>query len=156
MKKPVILRKRFIPSEIIDISDDEVLYRDSELLVTRWKAIKPRKDIAGGVSWAFLKDGIKISKFYNHSNEFVYWYCDIIDAEYDDAADQYILTDLLVDVKLFPDGKLEVLDADELADALEQDIITKDQACRSLRKLNKLLEMIYAGNFPPAICKEYK
>ncbi len=156
MDKPTILRKRFIPFETVDISGDEVLLRNDELLVTRWKAIKPRNDIAGGISWAFLKDGVKISRFYNHAGEFAYWYCDIIDVDFEREADKYELIDLLVDVKIFPDGKAEILDADELAEALEQNLITKDHACRALRKLNFLLEKIYSGNFPPEVCKEYK
>lgn len=150
-----ILRKRYIPFETIDISGDEVLFRSEDLLITRWKAIKPRNDISGGISWAFLKNGYKISKFYNKAGEFGYWYCDIIDAEYDLESDKYTLIDLLVDIRIMPDGKVEILDADELADALEQGLVTREQTCRSLRNLNSLLDMIYSGNFPPAICEEY-
>ena len=36
MKKPTLLRRRYIPYELVDISDDELLYRSDELLVTRW------------------------------------------------------------------------------------------------------------------------
>lgn len=155
MSKPTILRQRFIPFETIDISGDEVLFRDEELLVTRWKAIRPRNDISGGISWAFLKEGLKISRFYNNLNQFAYWYCDIIDAEYDCALDKYTLVDLLADVKIYPDGKMEILDLDELAEAMEENLVTKERACSSLKKLDKLLQMVYSGNFPPEACKEY-
>ena len=154
MNKPTILRKRFIPYETIDISGDEVILRNEELLVTRWKAIKPRNDISGGISWAFLKRGYKLSTFYDSSGEFTYWYCDIIDLEYDSTIDKYTLIDLLVDVKIYPDGKVVILDADELADALGENIITKEQACKSLRNLNSLLGIIYSGNFPPEECRQ--
>jgi len=156
MKKATILRKRFIPYETVDISSDEMLYRDDELIITRWKAIRPRTDIGRGVSFAFLKDGYKISRFYDPQGNFVYWYCDVIDVEYDAARDTYTLIDLLVDVKILPNGEVRVLDIDEVADALDENIITKEQASDSMRKLHKLLDLVYRGEFPPKECRDQK
>lgn len=155
MVKPSIYRKRYIPFEISDISGDELLYRDKNLLVTRWKPIRPRMDISGGISCAFLEDGYKIGRFFKPDGEFAYWYCDIIDIEYDCAKDTYTLVDLIVDIKVMPDGRYEVLDAGELADAMESGLITKEQACGALRKLDTVLKMIYRNEFPPVVCKNY-
>lgn len=155
MIKPRILRKRFIPDEVVDISRDELIYRDEELIITKWKTIRPRKDFSNGISFAFTKEGYKISKFYTEKGEFLYWYCDIIDAHYDASDDTYTLEDLLVDVKVLPDGTLIVMDVEEIADALEQSIITQAQAIDALRKLDKLLRLIYDKSFPPAICNKY-
>ena len=156
MKKPGILRTRYIPFETVDISNDEILFRDGELLITKWNAIKPRADISGGISYTFLKEGIKISRFYDGNNKFAYWYCDIIDVKYDSAVDQYTFVDLLLDVKLMPDGKMMVLDADELAMALEQGLITQEQACSSLKKMDSILQNVYKNNFPPPVCLDEK
>lgn len=156
MKKPIMLRTRFIPFETVDISSDELLFRDDNILITRWKAIKPRTDISGGISYTFLKDGMKISRFYDADKKFAYWYCDIIDVEYDSEQDKYTLIDLLLDVKLMSDGTMKVLDADELAMALEEGLITQAQACRSLKKMDNILQSIYNNNFPPAICMDDK
>lgn len=156
MKKPIILRTRYIPFETVDISSDELLYRDDKLLITRWKAIRPRTDISGGISYTFLNEGIKISRFYDAHKNFAYWYCDIIDVEYDKKLDRYTLIDLLLDVKLMPDGTMKVLDADELAVALEEGLITQEQACRSLKKMDSILQQVYKKNFPPTICMEEK
>jgi len=153
MKKPTILRKRFIPLETVDISSDELLFRDDDVLITKWEAIKPRSDFAMGVSYTFLKDGFKVGRFYDSSGKFLYWYCDIIEVEYDEKHDAYTLIDLLVDVKLMPDGMAMVLDVDELSEAIEKGLVTVPQACAALRKLNDVLRMIYGGGFPPAICK---
>jgi hypothetical protein len=156
MNKPSILRTRYIPFETVDISNDEMLFRDDELLITKWKAIKPRADISGGISYTFLKEGIKISRFYDGNKKFAYWYCDIIDVKYDIEADQFTFIDLLLDVKLMPDGKMIVLDADELAMALEQGLITQEQACNSLKKMDSILQKIYKNNFPPEVCLDSK
>lgn len=154
MNKPTILRRRYIPFETVDISGDTLLFRSDELIITRWKAIKPRADFSWGVSYTFLKDGVKISRFYDASGKFLYWYCDIIDVDYNEITDTFTIIDLLVDVKLMPDGTLILLDADELAEALEKGLITQEQACCSLRKLDSLLKTVYEKNFPPAICRK--
>lgn len=155
MKKPIILRKRYIPSEIIDISGDELIFRDENLLITKWEPIKKRLDISGGISYAFLDKGYKISKFFDHEGRFKYWYCDIINVEYDSKEDKYTLIDLILDVRITGDGSIEVLDADELAEALEKGIITLEEALKSLRTLDELLKSAYEGRFPPDICNKY-
>jgi predicted RNA-binding protein associated with RNAse of E/G family len=151
-----IMRKRYIPDETVDISGDELLFRSEELLITKWKTIKPKTDFTCGISYTFLKDGYKVSRFYNPEGKFLYWYCDIIDVEYRKEDDTFIIIDLLLDVKLFSDGAVKVLDADELAEALEMRLVTCGQACRSLRKLDNILKMIYGGSFPPAVCNDSK
>lgn len=155
MKKPVLLRKRYIPEEVVDISSDVLLYRDEELLVTKWSAIKPRLDIQGGISYTFLREGFKLGKFYDLKGEFLYWYCDIIDVLYDEAKDTYTLDDLLIDIKLLPDGTIKVLDADELAEAFERKLVSSEQVCRALRKFDHVLKLIYSGKFPPEACNRF-
>lgn len=152
MKKPTILRQRYIPFEIVDISSDELLFRNDDILVTKWKVIRPRTDFSSGISYAFIKKGYKISRFFDDKGTFLYWYCDIIDVDYNEKTDTYKMIDLLVDIKLLPDGTLKVLDCDELAEAMENKLITLEQSCCSLRRLDELLKMIYEGNFPPEIC----
>jgi hypothetical protein len=157
LQGPKILRKRLIPDEIVDISGDEILhYICRKLIITRWVPIHPRNDISGGVSFAFLDKGYKISKFNGMDGKFAYWYCDIIDAEYDQASDTYTLIDLLLDVKIFPDGKHKVLDIDEFFEAISKKLITKKQAFGTVVKLIRLLGMIYTRRFPPKLISEYK
>lgn len=154
MNKVIILRKRYIPLETIDISEDEILFRDEELLVTKWKPIKPRNDLSAGVSFTFLKQGYKISKFYDKDSKFLYWYCDIIEVEYKAENEEYTLIDLLVDVKVFPDGAYHILDIDELVIANEKGLVSQTQVNKALTGLEKLLAMIYTDTFPPEVCKK--
>ena len=145
-----IYRKRYIPNEIVDISGDEVLFRDEKKLITRWKPIKPRGDLGGGISCIFFDLGIKVSKFFNVDGSFRFWYCDIIDYSYDELNDEYVITDLLLDVVIYPDGHYEVLDEDELELALKQNIITEEIEKDAIRKKNILIDDIVEGRF-----KEY-
>ena len=63
MKPPILYRKRLIPDECILLKDDILLYRDEDILVTKWNTIRPKKDLHHGMSCYFLKKGIKVSKF---------------------------------------------------------------------------------------------
>ena len=148
-------RKRFIPNEIIDISGDEVLERNENVIVTRWKPIKPREDIGGGISYTFLKRGYKISKIFDNNGKFIYWYCDIIEYAYDKEKDEYVLIDLLADVKIYPNGDYEVLDFDELSTAIDNNLITEKQLLNAIKSVNTLIEMIHNRMFPPEICEKY-
>ena len=156
MIKPVLLRKRYLPDEIVDISGDEMLFRNDNLLVTRWKSIKPRSDFYGGISYTFLNAGFKLGKIYNAEGIFQFWYCDIIDVLYDKEKDIYTFDDLLVDIKIMPDGIVKILDTDELAEALEKSMISVGQACKALRIMDKLLRLVYSGKFPPEECNAFE
>ena len=142
-----IFRKRYIPNEIIDISGDEVVLRDEEKLITKWKPINPRDDIGSGTSCVLFNKGWKISKFYNKDGSFRFWYCDIIDYEYEKEQDKYTIIDLLLDVIVYEDGHYEILDQDELEQAFKENIITLDIKNDAIKKLNNLIEVIENGKF---------
>ncbi|HBA48918.1 MAG TPA: DUF402 domain-containing protein [Lachnospiraceae bacterium] len=147
MKPPILYRKRLIPDECILLKDDILLYRDEDILVTKWNTIRPKKDLHHGMSCYFLKKGIKVSKFCDEADRLLYWYCDIISHTWDPETDTYVFTDLLADVLVYPDGFVKVLDLDELADATAEGLLTEVQLEKSLRRTNWLLELIYSGRF---------
>lgn len=144
-----IYRKRFIPNETIDISQDKVVFQDEKILVTKWIPIKPREDIGSGISYTIFDKGWKISKFFDKKGDFLFWYCDIIDYIFEN--DVLILIDLLVDVKIDQDGRTyEILDEDELEIAYKNGLIDISQKEDALKKLNELIKIIEDGSFPPS------
>lgn len=147
MENITLYRRRLIPNEIVHLKDDVVLYHDDTVIITKWKTIKPRKDMDHGFSAYLLKEGIKVSKFYRADHSLLYWYCDIVDYEYDEATNSYTSTDLLTDVVLYPDGQIRVLDLDELAEASVKDMITKEQLHSALVRTDMLLTTMYNGEF---------
>lgn len=144
-----ILRKRYIPYEIVDISGDEVVFQNDKMIVTRWIPINPRTDFSKGISYILLEDCWKISKFFDDEDNLLFWYCDIIETDFDKINDTLLITDLLLDVKIFSDGSYEILDEDELEEAFEKNLITEEQKENAIQKLNKLIEIIKNGDFPP-------
>ncbi len=149
-----IYRKRYIPNEVVDISSDEIIYQDEKMIVTKWIPIKPRTDISKGVSYTMLDKGWKISKFYDHQGKLLYWYCDIIEHTLEN--DELTLTDLLVDVIVHENGVYEIVDLDELDDALKMGLITPDQKYSALTKVENLKELIESKQFPPFDEKDYE
>ena len=147
MTNPILYRRRIIPEECILLKDDIIQSCDEERIVTTWNALRPKKDLHHGSSCYFLKEGFKVSKFCREDNSLLYWYCDIVDFNYDPVKNTMIVTDLLADVIIYPDGFVKVVDLDELVTALESRSISLDTLKTGLMKLDKLLNIIYAGDF---------
>ena len=55
-----LYRRRYMPDETVELKDDLILYRDDNILVTKWNILKPRKDIDHGISVYYMKDGFKM------------------------------------------------------------------------------------------------
>lgn len=147
MANPILYRRRIIPEECIMLRDDVILSCDEERIITSWNALHPKKDLHHGTSCYFLKEGFKISKFCYEDDSLLYWYCDIVDYNYHASDNSLIVTDLLADVIIYPDGFVKVVDLDELVTALESRSISLDTLKSSLIRLNKLLNLIYSKQF---------
>lgn len=143
-----LYRRRIIPEECVLLKDDIILYQDNEVIITKWNTLKPKKTLHHGYSCYFLERGFKISKFYDHDNQLISWYCDIVCHTYDAPTNTYIFTDLLADIIVYPDGFVRVVDLDELADAHRDGLITAEELQLALRRTDKLLSLIYKGAFP--------
>ena len=144
---PTLYRKRLIPDECVNLKDDNIIFLDSDAIVTSWNTFRPKAEFTHGTSYYVINEGFKISKFYKADNSLAYIYCDIIDTSYDAVSDTYIFTDLLADVIIENDGRVRVVDLDELGDALTENIISCELMSDALHKLNKLLTAIYNGTF---------
>jgi predicted RNA-binding protein associated with RNAse of E/G family len=146
MPKPLLYRRRYIPNELIYLKDDIILLNEDDLIITKWVTLHPHKDIASGISAFYIDKGYKISKIYDKNNHVVYWYCDIIQTKKDPNKNTVIFEDLLIDVILYEDGTIHILDLDELSDALDSQLITQAEATYALRTLDSLLHLIYQGD----------
>ncbi len=136
-----------IPDECILLKDDIILEQTDDIIITSWNTLKPRRDFHHGYSCYFLKHGYKVSKFYREDNTLLYWYCDIVDYAYQQSNNALIVTDLLADVVIYPDGYIKVLDLNELAVAIEQALCEPCVITQALRKLDALLNLIYDDKF---------
>lgn len=148
MSDPILYRKRLIPEECVLLKDDRILYRDDQIIVTGWHSLKPRKDLHHGFSCYYLSEDFKISRFYRDDDTMLFWYCDIVEHTHDMDSDTYVFTDLLVDVIVYPNGFVKVVDLDELVTARHSGILSEEQLDTALLRLDRLLQIIYRGEFP--------
>ncbi len=144
---PALFRKRLIPNESTALKDDIILHMDDDILVTKWQTLKPRDDFHHGYSCYFFKDGIKVSRFLKEDGSLYYWYCDIVEYEEDRDKNELIVTDLLVDITIDGENRLNVLDVDELTVAYEKGLITDGQFHVSVERLGNLLSSVHSGKF---------
>lgn len=144
---PTLFRKRLIPNECVELKDDEILHLDDHLIVTKWQTLKPRTDFHHGYSCYFLDDGIKVSKFLKEDGSLYYWYCDIITYEKNEIYNTMTFIDLLADVTVDADNRMNVLDIDELCEAKEKNMITDKQFFISVKQLGSLITTIQRGDF---------
>lgn len=146
-----LYRRRYIPEELVELTQDDILYADPHKIITSWEVLHPRTDFSHGVSAYFIDKHIKVSKFLKPDHSLLYWYCDIIHTEYNESTNSYTFIDLLADILVFPDQSYKLVDLDELADAIEKQYIPKEQLPVILRTIQQLLNDIYTGKF-----KEYQ
>lgn len=142
-----IYRRRMIPDECILLKDDIILEKTPDRIITKWNTLKPRRDFHHGYSCYYLNLGYKVSKFYREDDSLLYWYCDIVDYTYDEAQNSLIVTDLLADVVIYPDGYVKVLDIEELSVALKKELCEPEAVIQALSRLGKLLDLIYEDKF---------
>ncbi len=144
---PTLFRKRIIPNECVKLKDDIILHMDENMLVTKWKTLKPRSDFHHGYSLYLFDEGIKVSKFLREDGSLYYWYCDIVEYDKDPEKNELIVTDLLVDITIDSDNRLNVLDVDELTTAYEKGLMTDEQFHLSVKRLGDLLSSVHSGRF---------
>ena len=139
MKNLSLYRRRLIPDECILLKDDILLEANDDHILTKWHI--------HGDSCYYLNKGVKVSRFYTEDNFLICWYCDIVSYEWKEEKTALLTTDLLLDVLVYPDGSIKLLDMDELAQAHAQKLISDELLQTSLMTANRLLNEIYEGKF---------
>ena len=147
MKELQLFRKRLLPAECIPLKNDIIVEANTEVIITKWNTINPKTTFDHGCSCYFLEEGYKVSKFYRSDGSLLYWYCDIVDYDYNETENILTVTDLLADVIIYPDGRVKVMDLDELADAFDSGLITPELLSTGLRRLHNLLSLIDRDKF---------
>ena len=140
-------RRRFIPDEKVLLKDDHIIEMTKDHIITKLNVLKKRKDFSHCSSCYFLNDNIKVSKFSDDDENILYWYCDIIDWEYDERENTWVFNDLLIDVIVYENGFVKVVDMGEVSEALEQGLIDDNLVKKALTTVDNLLQKIYNNEF---------
>jgi predicted RNA-binding protein associated with RNAse of E/G family len=146
----------------------ELLHADAEWLAVRSRvtpsrplAIDSVEVLADGyeVEWFLFKGRPwDVGRVYRPDGTFTGFYADILEPvrwEGDDPTSLEPLVDLFLDLWVGADGRIAVLDEDELAEALTTGSLTRAQASDARSVLAELEADARAGRFPPPLVRDY-
>jgi uncharacterized protein len=100
-----------------------------------------------------------VARFYRPDCTFTGYFVDVLEPvewEGSDAGTLQPLVDLFLDLWIAPDGRFQLMDEDELEDAVHRGFIGRAKAKVARTVANELAEATQAGTFPPAFVTVYE
>ncbi len=109
------------------------------------------------VIWfVFRNKWFDAGRFLDSMGRFLGYYCDIIEPIRVFTSKRVEVTDLFLDLWVYPDGDTRRLDEDEFEEAVKRDVIKQELAKTALSELAKLEWDVREGRFPPSAMAEVK
>lgn len=106
------------------------------------------------VYFAFVGKNYDVLKVYDENGNFKGLYVDVL-AYTRREGNTIEMLDLFLDVFIFPDGRVFLLDEDELEMALNYGLIDKETFDFAYRVAREIMEKIRSGQFPPEVVWKY-
>jgi hypothetical protein len=119
----------------------------SNALLTQ-NLIGPGKRVGTISKLYFFNEPFNLLEFCTADGELLGHYSDIGEPVIQLSPNEFQMTDLFLDVWLFPDGRLLELDWDEFEEAIHQKLITPTQAELAQKAMQRLVEEIAGGIYP--------
>lgn len=105
------------------------------------------------LTYYFVKKGFTISKVFQRTGEFLYYYCDVMEMRQTGRL-KYVMVDLLFDLIIYPNGRYHLIDIDEFADAVEKGVLRKRQQVHALRTLDRMIRLHGERKLIPSFIKQ--
>ena len=158
-----LLYKR-IPNRILE-RDDELIADLGDIIVAKSKFegmltplfVNGVKVIENGYTmlyFAFIGENYDILKVYDKEGNFKGLYVDIL-AYTKREGDTLEMLDLFLDIFIFPNGEIFLLDEGELEMALLYELIDKEMFDFAYSKAREIIEKFEKGLFPPDVVWRY-
>ncbi|MCA6214515.1 DUF402 domain-containing protein [Thermococcus bergensis] len=158
-----LLYKR-IPNRILE-RDDELIADLGDIIVAKSKFegmltplfVNGVKVIENGytmIYFAFIGENYDILKVYDREGNFKGLYVDVL-AYTKREGDTLEMLDLFLDIFIFPNGEIFLLDEDELEMALLYELIDKETFDFAYSKAREIIEKFRKGLFPPDVVWQY-
>jgi hypothetical protein len=110
--------------------------------------IPPGRQIASIRKYAFYDEYFDVLEYRDPEGELLGYYSDICTPLKKIGEGEYAITDLILDLWIFPDGTYRELDWDEFDLAVEQGLLSPEIQSRAVATLTRLKAEILAGRFP--------
>jgi hypothetical protein len=121
--------------------------RDLSQALRRDHLITPTQTIAAIRKRYFYNEPFNLLEFWDTEERLAGYYSDLTDllVKRDDV---YYLTDLFLDLWLTPEGTLHELDWDEFDEAVDQGVLTPEQATLARQTMARLVSEVASGRYP--------
>ncbi len=126
---------------------EDISTRLSEALVEQ-KLIQPNQRVGTIAKVYFFNEPFNLLEFRGMDGILLGHYSDIGNPAIQLSPAEFQMTDLFLDIWLFPDGRLLELDWDEFEEAIQNQIITPAQAELARSTMKRLVEEIDMGIYP--------
>ena len=154
----MVIKRADFPMKYVDEKKFKYMYIDEEEFkgylgqIHIIKANQPPKELGedyieranSGCKWLEFypeNSNVAMTVAYNHENKILNWYFDIINKIGIENDNPYF-EDLYLDVTLTPQNKMELLDEEELEDALKTNDVTKEQYDLAYKTAKELMKKI--------------
>lgn len=131
--------RRTLPPEIIE--------RLSRALQEQ-KLIAAHQQVGSIAKTYFFTEPFNLLEFHDLDGNLLGHYSDIGTPAVQLTADTYQMTDLYLDIWLFPDGRLLELDWDEFEEALQKGILSAEQAEFAKTAMERIVREVEQGVYP--------
>ena len=112
------------------------------------------KDQFFGIAYYLWDEWFTINRVYDREFQFKGYYCDVI-TPIQKSCTKLAVTDLFLDVFVFPDGSWSVEDEDEFEDAASHGLMDESIQRHAREAVDKLVGMVKSGDFPPQCVRQY-
>ncbi|NIN71553.1 MAG: DUF402 domain-containing protein [Gemmatimonadetes bacterium] len=146
----------FVQDLVVDRPDYKVTLHDPATVAA---TLKVGDDViyepgAAIVWFVFPEAWHDIGRFHLKDGSFTGWYVNLIaPAQLEGPA--WEMFDLCLDLWIAADGCLQVLDQDEFDEAVDRNWIDPVTAERARSELSRIVAEVRAGEWPPAVVREY-
>lgn len=161
----MILRLIRPPGDVVEYHQ-ELIEDRGNLIVSKFTfedldeptIIEGKEVVANGyraILFDFFDPPLEIIKIYDRDANLTGYYCNV-NTEPSRFEGGYEITDLFIDVFVFPDLRYRILDEEEFETAMRKGWITGEQESLARRTVGKLVSDIKASNFPPAVVRDFQ
>jgi predicted RNA-binding protein associated with RNAse of E/G family len=107
-----------------------------------------------GIAYYIWDEWYTVNRVYDRDLGFKGYYCDII-TPIQKSCTRLALTDLFLDLFVFPDGRWSVEDEDEFEQGVRDGLMDETIERHAREAVEDLVAMVKAGEFPPRCVREH-
>ncbi len=151
-RREIFIQRLLLDTPEVKITLAEAVPFDPPIQILGEVALEAGSD---AVWFTFPGQWHDIGRFHRANHSFTGIYANILTPPVIQAGGVWETTDLFLDIWVNPEGRLSVLDADQLMEAEAKGWVSRDQAKRAREEVEWIKREHDAGRWPPPVVEEW-